>query len=219
MRTRREFGVMASIAWLLFLLTPLGVAQVVPAASAPAPVNPHASAEARALLRYLDSISGRYTITGQHNFPNEGSRWTDRTYDLTGKYPGLFGADFGFSAGDDKDSIEGRPAMIAEIERQYRNGSVIALTWHAVRPTEDEPVTFRDSVQGHLTDFEWKELLTPGTGLYKRWCAQVDVIAGYLAQLRDAHVAVLFRPYHEMNGNWFWWGGRPGKNGSLALHN
>jgi mannan endo-1,4-beta-mannosidase len=218
MRTRREFGVMASIAWLLFLLTPLGVAQVVPAASAPVPVNPRASAEARALLRYLDSISGRYTITGQHNFPNEGSRWTDRTYDLTGKYPGLFGADFGFSAGDDKDSIEGRPAMIAEIERQYRNGSVIALTWHAVRPTEDEPVTFRDSVQGHLTDFEWKELLTPGTGLYKRWCAQVDVIAGYLAQLRDAHVAVLFRPYHEMNGNWFWWGGRPGKNGSLALY-
>ena len=218
MSTRRGVGLMAGVAWLLFLLIPLGVAQVAPAVSAPSAVNPHASPEARTLLRYLDSISGKYTITGQHNFPNEGSRWTDRTYDLTGKYPGLFGADFGFSAGDDKDSIEGRPAMIAEIERQYRNGSVIALTWHAVRPTEDEPVTFRDSVQGHLTDFEWRELLTPGTDLYKRWCAQVDVIAGYLTQLRDAHVAVLFRPYHEMNGNWFWWGGRPGKNGSSALY-
>jgi hypothetical protein len=33
------------------------------AASGPAPVNPHASPEARALLRYLDSISGKYTIT------------------------------------------------------------------------------------------------------------------------------------------------------------
>jgi mannan endo-1,4-beta-mannosidase len=218
MRIYRQVWLAVVFMMLLSLLTAIGAAQVAAAGGGPAAVNPHASPEAGALLRYLDSISGRYTITGQHNFPNESSRWTDRTYDLTGKYPGLFGADFGFSAGDDKDSIEGRAAMIAEVERQYRNGAVIALTWHAVRPTEDEPVTFRDSVQGHLTDFEWKELLTPGTDLYERWCAQVDVIAGYLAQLRDAHVAVLFRPYHEMNGNWFWWGGRPGKNGSAALY-
>jgi mannan endo-1,4-beta-mannosidase len=126
--------------------------------------------------------------------------------------------DFGFSGEDDKDSILGRPEMVEEVERQYRHGSVIAVTWHEVRPVDDEPVTFHDSVQAHLTDFEWKELLTPGTNLYQRWCAQVDVVAGYLAQLRDAHVAVLFRPYHEMNGTWFWWGWRPGKNGSAALY-
>jgi mannan endo-1,4-beta-mannosidase len=29
---------------------------------------------------------------------------------------------------------------------------------------------------------------------------------------------VLFRPYHEMNGNWFWWGGRPGANGTMAMY-
>ncbi len=188
------------------------------AQAAPQPVNPHATPEARALLAYLDSISGKATITGQHNYPNDGSRWTDLAYDLTGKYPGLFGADFGFSAGDDKDSVLSRPAMIEEAERQYRNGAVITLTWHAVRPTDDEPVTFRDSVQGHLTDYEWQQLLTPGSPLYNRWCAQVDVVAGYLRQLRDAHVPVLFRPYHEINGNWFWWGGRPGKDGSAALY-
>ena len=188
------------------------------AQAAPEPVNPHATTEARALLAYLDSISGQAFITGQHNYPNDASRWTDLAYDLTAKYPGLFGQDFGFSAGDDKDSVLSRPVMIEEAERQYRNGAVIALTWHAVRPTDDEPVTFRDSVQGHLTDYEWQQLLTPGTPLYNRWCAQVDVIAGYLRQLRDAHVPVLFRAYHEMNGNWFWWGGRPGKDGSAALY-
>jgi mannan endo-1,4-beta-mannosidase len=188
------------------------------AQAAPQPVNPHASAEARALLAYLDSISGQGTITGQHNFPNDGSRWTDRTYDLTAKYPGLFGQDFGFSAGEDKDSVLSRPAMIEEVKRQYKNGAVIALTWHAVRPTDDEPVTFHDSVQGHVTDYEWHELLTPGSPLYNRWCEQVDVIAGYLRQLRDAHVPVLYRPYHEVNGNWFWWGYRPGKDGSAALY-
>jgi mannan endo-1,4-beta-mannosidase len=207
---------------LLLVSAPIGWTQSNPNSrpqpTSPAPVNPHATSEARALLQFLDSIGGQYTLTGQHNFPNDGSRWTDRVYDLTAKYPALFGEDFGFSAGEDKDSVESRPAMIAEVKRQYEHGAVIALTWHAVKPTEDEPVTFHDSVQGHLTDFEWRELLTPGTALNLRWQAQVDVIAGYLRQLRDAHVPVLFRPYHEINGNWFWWDGRPGPDGSAALY-
>jgi mannan endo-1,4-beta-mannosidase len=183
-----------------------------------ASVNPNATPEARTLLKQIDQISGHFTLTGQHNFPNHVSRWSDRIYDLTGKFPAIFGQDFGFSGGEDKDSVEGRPSMVEEAKRQYRNGAVIALTWHAVRPTDDEPVTFHDSVQGHLTDFEWNEMLTPGTDLYNRWVEQVDVIAGYLRQLQDAGVPVLFRPYHEMNGNWFWWGGRPGEHGSAALY-
>jgi mannan endo-1,4-beta-mannosidase len=182
------------------------------------PVNPDATPAARALLRELDTITGQATIAGQHNYPNTVSRYSDRVYDLTGEYPGIFGQDFGFSGGDDKDSTLGRPSMIEEVIRQYRNGAVIALTWHAVRPTDDEPVTFHDSVQGHLTDWEWDQLLTPGTDLNLRWCRQVDRIAGYLKDLQDAGVPVLFRPYHEMNGSWFWWGGRPGPEGSSALY-
>lgn len=187
-------------------------------AAAQAPVNPQASPEARALLNYLYSISGHYILTGQHNYPNTIANWTDRAYDLTGKYPAVFGQDFGFQGGEDKDSTLARPALVAEAMRQWRNGAIVTFTWHAVRPTDNEPVTFRDSVQGHLSDFEWRELLTAGTDLNQRWCAQVDVIAGYLKQLRDAHVPVLWRPYHEVNGNWFWWGGRKGKDGSAALY-
>ena len=90
---------------LIFLSLQLCAAQTIPQSSpSPGPVNSRATPEARALLRYLDSISGRYTMTGQHNFPNDASRWTDRAYDLTGKYPALFGEDFGFSAAEDKDS-------------------------------------------------------------------------------------------------------------------
>jgi mannan endo-1,4-beta-mannosidase len=218
MKTRR-------IQFLVVLLLASALAQgraqtvsVAPASPHAAPVNQDATPAAQALLKKLDEISGQYTLTGQHNFPDEVSRWSDRDYDLTGKFPAIFGQDFGFAADADKDSTEGRPSMIEEAERQYRDGAVIALTWHAVRPTDDEPVTFHDSVQDHLTDFEWKELLTPGTDIYNRWAEQVDVIAGYLRQLQEAGVPVLFRPYHEMNGNWFWWGGRPGEDGSAALY-
>jgi mannan endo-1,4-beta-mannosidase len=186
--------------------------------TAQTPVNPQASPEARALLSYLYSISGRYILTGQHNYPNTIANWTDRAYDLTGKYPAVFGQDFGVQGGSDKDSTLARPALVEEAMRQYRNGAVVTFTWNAVRPTDDEPVTFRESVQGHLSDFEWREVLTPGTHLFERWCAQVNVIAGYLKQLREARVPILWRPYHEVNGDWFWWGGRKGADGSAALY-
>ncbi|MBB6145841.1 hypothetical protein HNQ77_003811 [Silvibacterium bohemicum] len=182
------------------------------------PVDPDATPEARSLLHEIDTVSGHGILSGQHNFPNTVSRYSDRVRELTGSYPAVFGQDFGFSGGEDKDSTLGRPAMIAEVIRQYHRGAIIALTWHTVRPTEDEPVTFHDSVQGHLTDWEWQQLLTPGTDLHDRWEKQVDRIAGYLRELQDAGVPVLFRPYHEMNGNWFWWGGRPGPQGSQELY-
>jgi mannan endo-1,4-beta-mannosidase len=35
--------------------------------------------------------------------------------------------------------------------------------------------------------------------------------------LQAAHVPVLWRPYHEMNGIWFWWGDKKGPQGIAKL--
>jgi mannan endo-1,4-beta-mannosidase len=193
------------------------------------PVTPHAAPEAVALLNYLHGISGRHTLTGQHNYPATMDASTLEAAAAWGRTPAVFGQDFGFAKPGDKDAVAARPDIIAEVKRQYEKGSIIALCWHAVPPTADEPVAFRSrpgapattnlaTVQGQLTDGQWNELITPGTRLNQRWCDQVDVIAGFLKQLRDAHVPVLWRPYHEMNGDWFWWGGRRGERGTIALY-
>jgi len=50
------------------------------------------------------------------------------------------------------------------------------------------------------------DAITPGTPAYTNWIAQLDAVATALKQLQDAGVVVLWRPLHEMNGNWFWWG-------------
>ncbi len=182
------------------------------------PVNPNASPEARALLRYLYSISGKRTLTGQHNFPGHASYSTNLVMEQTGKIPALYGTDWGFAAPGDKDSAFVRQEIVDEMIRRWQDGAVITLCWHAVRPTEDEPVTFQDSVQGHITDEQFADLLTPGTDLYERWCGQVDAVAAYFKQLQDARVPVLWRPYHEINGDWFWWNGYRGggKHGGSA---
>jgi mannan endo-1,4-beta-mannosidase len=193
------------------------------------PANPNASSEAQALLEFLYRISGKYTLTGQHNYPNTKDRNSQFAAKYLGKTPAVFSTDWGFAEDGDTDSYLARPDIVAETKRQHHLGSVITICWHAVPPTADEPVTFHPqfgetaleslaSVQGQLLDQQFQELLTPGTRLYKRWCAQVDTIALYLKKLRDAKVPVLWRPYHEMNGDWFWWGGRRGEYSTAALY-
>ena len=194
------------------------------------PVSPNASPEARALLKYIQGVSGKYILSGQHNFPASGERNTLFAADYFGKTPVVWSQDFGFAAEGDKDSYLSRPAIVQEAIRQHKKGALITLCWHAVPPTAEEPVTFQPlagadsaaplaSVQGRLTDKQFRDILTPGTLLYKQWIKQVDEIASFLKQLQQAKVPVLWRPYHEMNGDWFWWGGRhEGKYTTAALY-
>ena len=192
------------------------------------PATPNASPEAKALLQLIYNLNGKYTLTGQHNFPISGDRNSVFFADYVGKMPVIWSTDFGFAKEGDKDSYKMRAAMVEEAKRQNKAGSLITLCWHAVPPTAHEPITFQPvpgadpgmlaSVQGRLTDDQFKDILTPGTALYKNWAAQVDTIAYYLKQLEKAHIPVLWRPYHEMNGNWFWWGNRTGDYGTKALY-
>ncbi|HEY4301913.1 MAG TPA: glycosyl hydrolase [Candidatus Didemnitutus sp.] len=192
------------------------------------PVTPDAIPEAKALLHLLHSLSGNHILTGQHNYPNIKDRNTEFAAQYTGKTPVIFGSDWGHAMAGNSDSYLARPDIVQEAIRQHQRGAIVALCWHEVPPTADEPITFAQlpgsdpkkltSVQGQLLDEQFKDVLTPGTPLYEHWCAQVDAIAGFLKQLEAAHVPVLWRPYHEMNGNWFWWGGRTGTYSTIALY-
>lgn len=183
------------------------------------PINPKASLEARKLLQFLYSISGKKTLSGQHNYPGFHSGYSERAQEISGHAPALWGQDFGFTGGaEDKDAISNREANMEEAIQRHKEGSIITLMWHAVRPMDEEPNGWKKSVQNKLTDAEWRELATPGTPLHNRWLNQLKVVAGHLTKLRDARVPVLWRPYHEGNGNWFWWGGRPGPRGTQALY-
>jgi len=174
------------------------------------PVSPNASPETRALLHMLYKISGKHTLTGQHNYANEQEFNTNVFAIYTGKTPAIYGTDMGFSAAGDKDSAYTRHQSVQELIKQFHTGHVIAICWHEVPPTMDEPVTFRGQIQSHIADQQFDDLLTPGTAVNKHWLTQVDGIAEYLKELQDAHVPVLWRPFHEINGDWFWWNGHRG---------
>ncbi len=186
------------------------------------PVNPNATPEARALLKKLCAITGKGILTGQHNYPNQRSQDSDKVSQIVGKYPAIWGSDFGFTDAEDKDSIVHRDLMIEEAKKQAAAGSIITLCWHMMRPLEDEPgkpmVSWRGSVQARMTDAQWQELITSDSPLHQRWEKYIDTAAGFLKQLQDAHIPVLWRPMHENNGAFFWWGGRSGQAGTAQLY-
>ena len=144
------------------------------------PVTPNPSPEVVNLLQYLCSISGKNTLTGQHSVPLTGTNRLVRVHRSTQHYPAVFGQDFGFDFLGTWDDINYRQRIVDEAIRRHHEGFIITLMWHAVRPTEQEPVTFRQSIQGELTDQEWQDLVTPGTEINEHWKSQVDVIAWFL---------------------------------------
>jgi mannan endo-1,4-beta-mannosidase len=215
--------------WLIILIWCINISVLFGAYKGIKPVTPKSSTEAKALLKFLYDISGKYTLTGQHNYPNTRDRNSQFAAQYIGETPVIWSTDMGFAKPGDTDSYLARPDIVAEAIRQHQLGSLITICWHAVPPTANEPVTFRPqsdkvspeslaTVQGQLLDQQFQDVLTPGTALNKHWCAQVDTIAVYLKKLQQAKVPILWRPYHEMNGAWFWWGGRLGKYSTAALY-
>lgn len=182
--------------------------------SARAPVNPNASAEARELLDDLYALPPSTLLSGQHEYPHQYDTAFGYVRGVTGELPVIWGSDFSNYSGD--------PGWLRNVTghalERHRAGHVVTLMWHARRPHDVGPIGFRENVQGELTAAQWDSLTTPGTDYHGKWLRQVDTVAHYLAQLRDARVPVLWRPYHEMNGGWFWWGARPGPDGYQALY-
>jgi mannan endo-1,4-beta-mannosidase len=211
----------------------------------PKPVNKNASKEAKQLLQFLYSINGQYTLTGQHNFVSDFDRYDDLVYSITEKRPVVWGADFSFMAeGDnvrrfqhcgpmnltvprdscyvtDKTKEELRQSLVDEAIAKHAEGRVITLMWHCCFPTNGDECNGDDIwrwADNMPTEEEWAELTTDGTPLNTLWKKQLDGVAIYLKKLQEAKVPVLWRPYHEMNGVWFWWCNKPGENGFQKLY-
>lgn len=176
------------------------------------PVNPNATPEAKALLeRLYKSVDEGKIISGLHHNQLQMPNYVydlDRIEEASGKVPMIWGGDLAWDA-----------RQVVEIAtREYRRGRIVTLMWHVNRPFDRTPrVDFRSQTQGEFTDAQWKELVTEGSEMHRMWLEQVDSIANYLKVLQDRDIPVLWRPYHEMNGEWFWWGDRKGKDGFAAL--
>jgi len=208
------------------------------------PANPNTNEETRNLLAMLHNLKGSAMLAAQHDYITASTKYCKIAEELTGKAPAIWGSDFTFyyegpkedgkkgqhcgpmnmtEPGEDYDIVdcdvhEMRMALLERIKQQFEKGHIITLMWHCPFPDKGDKGLIDDTwAWGSITDEQWQELLNPETQLHQQWIAQVDNIAQYLKLLQQWGIPVLWRPYHEMNGVWFWWCNKKGPDGFQKL--
>ena len=167
------------------------------------PANPKANTKARAVLNYLQSLSARTDkrlVSGQ--FAGAGRRTTlrltDQIHDQTGQWPALVGADY---VDYENGSLTFKAPNQAAIQ-YWNQGGLVTISAHLYNPANPKGGGQRDR------GVDLNDLLVPDGDTHRRWVQELDLIASGLQELKDAGVVVLWRPFHEMNGGWFWWGAK-----------
>ncbi|MDF2925312.1 MAG: hypothetical protein K0R57_4226 [Paenibacillaceae bacterium] len=173
-------------------------------AAAPAPVNGNASPQAKLLLNYLSSISGSKTISGQHDYLEVPDELSNKLKNLTGSYAGLHGYELGAIMDQTEAQMASqRQGVVNSAIAWYKAGGIVTITYHASLPGTSQSWS---NVQKKISQAEFDKIVTPGTEAYNNLIKDIDKVAVSLKSLNAAGVPVLWRPYHEMNGDWFWWG-------------
>lgn len=155
--------------------------------------NENATAEASAVFDYIVRLDGSGALSGQQE-----STWmggpdyeTDYIYEATGKYPVIKGFDY---MNDDFDGVNKRA------EEWWNMGGLVTICWHCGSDFSGE---WSDCMEDEVAD--WTAVLTEGTEEYNKMISGMDKAAKALLELKEKNIPVLWRPFHEFDGHWFWW--------------
>jgi hypothetical protein len=123
--------------------------------------------------------------------------------DVTGDYPALYGWELGHIENNSPVNLDSVPfsKMKQFIKEGYQRGGVITISWHGDNPLTGK--TAWDAAPGTVAS------ILPGGPKHELYLQQLDKVAAFLASLKGPKgeaIPILYRPYHELTGNWFWWG-------------
>ena len=183
--------------------------------------NPNASDSAKRLYSYLLDQYGNHIIAGQqeycgdHNynswnspdvFIKDNEAEFEYILDKTGKQPAIRGIDF-LAYNTSMDWRDHAPERAIEWVNKYHG--IATVTWHWNVPSDEEGngvAFYVKSASATYTTFSISKALEEGTWENKKLLADIDLLAGEMKKLKDADVPILWRPLHEAEGGWFWWG-------------
>lgn len=162
--------------------------------------NKNASPEAVKLFDYICEMYGSKIISGQQEsvwthdpvYTNREQYEFDYILDKTGKLPAMRGLDY---KADDYEGVNRRAI------EWWNRGGIVTICWHT---SCDFDRDYEECKSTSIAD--WDKALTEGTEEYDRLVAGMDKGARALKELAELNIPVLWRPFHETDGGWFWWG-------------
>lgn len=176
-------------------------------------VDKNASTETVALFYNLRNLGKTKIIIGQQDafnsfYQNSGSSDIKKT---TGNDPSILGSDFMFITDKDNPNnnwyVQQENKIIQDTKDAYAKGMINTFCWHLREPYNEKSFYSADMTSEQRTD-AFKSL-APG-GKFNDWYKKkLDKVASVVSNLKDTNgkqIPIIFRPFHEFDGNWFWWG-------------
>lgn len=172
------------------------------------PIDKNADAQTVQLLHNLKSLASKKLMIGHQDGLAYGVTWKkglnrSDIKDVCGDYPAVLGWDLGYLS-------KGRPFNIDSVNFKdmrrwmkfvYLHGGVNTISWHMHNLGSG----------GDSWDISpaVKELL-PGGSNHTKLIEQLDLFVWYMRKLKSGGqpIPIIFRPWHENNGGWFWWGSK-----------
>jgi len=174
-------------------------------------VDKNASKQIIELYKRLHTISKKGIAIGHQDDTSYGLGWNHKddpstiksdVQKVTGDFPAVFGFDLGWIEIDKAYNLDTVPfnSMKDLIIDAHKKGGIITISWHLDNPVSGESSWDKTAaVPSIIKGGNQREK-------YELW---VSRLAEYLKSLKynGEAIPIIFRPYHEMNGSWFWWGG------------
>lgn len=125
-------------------------------------------------------------------------------YAVSGKYPAVFGMDLGgiemdWEANLDKNLFD---HMRASAVAHHERGGIVTFSWHP-----RNPLTGGDAWD--VSSDQVVASILPGGEKHDYFMTWLEKAADFMLSIRTAdgeQVPLIFRPWHEHTGSWFWWG-------------
>lgn len=133
---------------------------------------------------------------------NDGSLRKSDVAEVSGDFPGVFGFEIGhieLGHVQNLDSVN-FGLMTQLIREAHESGGIVTISWHPDNPTTgksawDPSPAVNDILEGGTKN-----------ATYRQWVERVAVFLHGLKTRSGKPIPIVFRPFHEMNGTWFWWG-------------
>lgn len=170
--------------------------------------DPEVTALANTLYVHLRDLMSKGIMFGHQDDLAYGVNWKYEEgrcdiKEVTGDYPAVFGWELGHLEINSPVNLDSVPfnKMKDFILKGFEMGSIITISWHLHNPLngksawDTDPETVRSILPvGKKHD------------VYKEWLDKVAVFVNALTTKEGQLIPVIFRPFHEWNGRWFWWG-------------
>lgn len=139
-------------------------------------------------------------ISRDNTFEASYQRLIEELHNKTNKYVKIVGTDYGFSTQEERLT-----ANEYIINNHCKKGGFVTISWHVDNPWTAETKDPKAPAGGPLSELLIYNTIPEADSPAEKWKASLDEIAVSLKKYKDNNIVVLWRPFHEMNGNWFWW--------------